>query len=826
MGGKGENGVELWTGETLIKLLDALEFLEGEHAPNVLFMPDVIRDGIIIVPPTKDLSHDIAPEGEKSRLREYVVFKKGGGHAFIGAYAAAVQRGKTDARIAIAAKIFDMDRAELVDWYMSKNPQELGANPIDTSLVFQQPGAQSSLNIVIEQRGATPIITGEQPSLKLTELGGEEHSALINAMRAADVVAALSVKAPSFEETVRLAINGDLEISELFSDCTSGDNMETNYRILDLLRLRNSNSQSPITLLSINSDEVLLYAALLELEYRGERQAVIEKFTTDRVLQEFRDRNGLEAARLLNEKLGIPLLYHSSEGTIIVDSEHGRQTRLIPSVNLERSPDNFVGAGDTLCGGMALALAVRRKLDDPAVHAPEELRLSLEECLLIANLVTCYRLDRIAQLSQEGKDIEWHTSVGTAAQLLDWAKDVTFNRVSEVPAKDVAKVIAVDLAEVIGGTVADIVRSGFDGKLVGSHLDAALSASSRKKRGSKKFSLDELEHDVSLFMFDYPHLSWFRVSFLNGFGHIPLSEDDCYQLAHRVIQHHILSHPLNGKRDAEPVGIILRKLGQTAADVLAKYIGSSSKPKDIRNLIKVAQTVGKSFLDQAHDILVESRLTVMLYPWRHQSLDNLLRALGEVGNEETARILAQSVPTRRLLVPPPAEAPVLSALRAISKIASRTKLADTTVAQALYEAYETHITAHGFGYMLGLMEVIDDYDPSVFPSAAHSTYEIMKQNITEAGLQFEPQEPPWQAVEVEDGSDIFACQPPDESYVRMLARQVVEEKSTDHLSERDHRDFREKLAVLQKVQAGFMRLHPKIKKMLEDREKTPPKQRR
>ena len=74
-------------------------------------------------------------------------------------------------------------------------------------------------------------------------------------MRNADIVAALSLRAPSLRELIQEIIVGNLTIKELFSDCTSGDRASDNYQILDILRLGMS-GHSPLTLLSINSNEV------------------------------------------------------------------------------------------------------------------------------------------------------------------------------------------------------------------------------------------------------------------------------------------------------------------------------------------------------------------------------------------------------------------------------------------------------------------------------------------------------------------------------------------------------------------------------------------
>lgn len=424
--------------ETLHRFKEALQFLERERPPSVLFMPDIVRDGILIVPDGRDLVSDLSPENEKNRIRGYPLFMKGGGHAFIAGYAAAVLREQMNVGVHLAARIYDGDEHDLVQGYMVHNPLLMGASPIDTSFISILPGERSPFNLVIEQKGGTRILTGEQPVLRLSELGVAERHKLLDALRTADLVAALSLKAPSLREIIQEIIVGNLTIKELFSDCTSGDRVGDNYGILDTLRIQTPGMRSPITLLSINSNEARLYAALLALEREGLRENMSDSRSAeglkdlDEIIDGKSPKDSIEAAALLNEALGIPLLFHSSDGSCIFDKRGERQTLFVPSVSLRILPDNFVGAGDTLCGGMALALVVKQRLENPHINAPNNFHLSYEDCLLIANLVTCYRLETVGILSSENRHHEWHTAVGTISRIMEWAKDAKLKPVSVI----------------------------------------------------------------------------------------------------------------------------------------------------------------------------------------------------------------------------------------------------------------------------------------------------------------------------------------------------------------------------------------------------------
>ncbi|GEM_PF-1482027 len=835
MGG-GKKSNELWAIVPLEKFRDALDFLQAPNEPKVLFMPDIVRDGIIIVPPEKDISADLDPRSEKNRLRDYGVFIKGGGHAFIGAYAAAALRGKADANVALAAKVYEKDEPHLLKWYMEENPGKVGANPIDSSLVLREEGDGTSLNVVVEQAGATPIITGRQPTLRLSELPEGAHEAFMGRMRAADVVANLSVKSPSFRETVEAVIEGSLEVRELFSDCTSGDDMASNYRVLDVLKLSGKDGRSPITLLSINQHEARLYASLLKLEQDGKKEDVVRLFSAKKeyeVLKKRRKkdaelaakakeydalmrgtgfRDGLRAARFLNRELGIPLLYHFDKGSCIVDSVRGRGTRIIPSVKLKELPDNFVGAGDTLCGGMALALAVKHRLDDPATGAPKELRLSMEDCLLIANLVTCYRLEQVARLSKEGSCEDWHLSVADADALTGWSGTAEFNS-PKAPASRRVEIIAKDFANFDALAARGLFLSGLE-------LNLAVDIY-RIRRGMKagEFALQDVEGRIDSEI-SRPG-SWGAIPYLHGIPEMQIDAEDCRQVAHRLIGRHAIRVGSGHEERKRMLGKALALFGEPALGTLLDYMkrtpctpelkGMHVHPWDLETLAPAAQAAGRPFLSLLEKELMDHQLMVMLCPWKNELLYNLLDTAGMLGDECTAKVLSRMVPTVRLWVQPPQEAPSLRAIGAIGEITARAGLADADVAQVLHCAQAAGSAIDGLGFMVGIKMVLEDYDPDRFHNVARECRDAIAENISANGGTFFPEDPPYATLHGGSDGDELGF------WAQKKLHEAFKANSVDSIPERDHRELMEKVAILRRLQANLFRSNEAFMKSMEQK---------
>lgn len=812
----------LWGVAALVKLRDALDFLHGsEKAPRVLFMPDVVRDGMIIVPEGKDITEDLDPESAKNRIRDYIIFSKGGGHALIAAYAAAVLREKRDARIALAASIFPRDRDELVGSYMTENPRSMGASPIDSSMVFVDKASDSedssSLNIVVEREGKTTIATGKNPVLKLSDLAESDRKDLMGEMRKADVVAALSVKAPSFKETLTAMMEGKLAVHELVSDLTSGDDMAANQKVLDILGIKNRDGRSPIGLLSINSDEACVYAELLmvekikkgEISPGGEHPITNQKLSGHQIsgkppqfntfedqarldaelLEEVKPKNGFEAAKYLNEMLGVPLLYHSQDGACILDHYGGKATRFVPSVKLRETPDNFVGAGDTLCGGMALALAVKRRLEDPAIKAPAYLRLSYEECLLIASFVTCYRLEQVAILSKQKKPHSWRISVGSISQLIEWAKDAEFNKAEEVSGDLVAEVTAGDLPKSTSGQqlkpeLIHLARSRH-------HYDA----------DARPLSLDEVMDRVHSFVQDPGSPP--SLAFLDKLKTIRISDQDCKLLVTKVIVNYIGEH-------GEAVGKIIGALGRHAV----RFIPEALKGGNYSAIKQAARAAGKPLLDEIRRILRSERETIIVSPWESE-LNDLIRLAGDVGNRDTARALAFVLPTEPLLVPPSGYSPACNAVFAITDIADRLKLADPEVAQALYEAEVANSTENGLSlatlllcaaldYNVGAspsgVRTFGGYDPDSFYLAARNARKAIQRHIEQNDIAFSLQEPKVKPKWSSKGLEL----------VFRLGK-----TADNKLTAQDIQELQEKGSSLCRRQARLLANHPSLVKLLD-----------
>lgn len=838
-----------WVNEPLLRLYDALSRFDEKHKPKVVFMPDIVRDGVIIVPTTEDISADLSPGSEKNRLRGYVLFLKGGGHAFIGAYAAAALREMEEVDVSIIANVFERDHRDLVEWYMGENLESIGARPINSSHISIEPGNRSSINLVVEQKGSTPIITGKQPSLDINELKEHERAKVINAMQEADVVAALSVKAPSFRQTIQLIIDGELKVNELFSDCTSGDNVEANYEVLDVMRMHDSKERSPITLLSINSDEARLYAALLRLEDKGKRQKLIEMAQTgnkkkaERIIERKIKRNGFQDAVFLNERLGIPLLYHAADGSCIIDKTDERSTRFLPSVKLRKLPDNFVGAGDTLCGGMALALAIKRRLDDPKERTSNKRRLSMEDCLIIANLVTCYRLERIAELSEQGHVEEWHRSVGSINQLLDWASDLEFSKVTSVPPSMVLKLGAVDMEGLVKGSLSDEYVGDRIQYMWEERINAFSIAGSRKKI-REGIPFEELKENVIRFVTMHGYGPAARAgdynSFLNRLRVASISEKEAEVLSNELLSRLRLASIVSDNQ-CELTGRIMRILGLPAIELLLSDIQSANspelyKPHRLSDLIKIARKIGDLFNRQLEKMIKESEIALMLYPWKNEVLDNITTTAADVGDWETARALAKTVPTHLLWISPPDEAPSVAALHAIEDIARRTGDGDVEVAQILHEAIISQSSTHNTLNTFALGQLIGEYPDREFCKTAGSALEAIRENLAAAGISFVPKPLSHRVnpeIEYDKGETGWSFEDHmhlgvftksgdpdldmslDGFQLEQLTKRVLREKSFDVLHERDMRDLREKVAVLQQIQRSLITTNPKVEKALK-----------
>jgi sugar/nucleoside kinase (ribokinase family) len=430
----------------LLKFKDALDALaEHKAQARIVFAPDIIRDVGLSEPEGKDLALELSGR-EKDRLGGFSTFMRGGGHAMLGANAAMALRGLlTEAvDVGILAKVYPKDRWELVTQYLVNNPAERGIAPANAEFVLNDrtnPKRQA-VNIVLARKKYTTIILGEQPKLSLADYAGKAKKNVLELLGSADIVAVLSLKSKFMDEVLGLCERHELVIPELFCDCTSGDDMELNYRMLDTLRRKGASGSSAINLLSINENEVLLFEMLLRRE--AERKEITEasskksrlvaeldkeKGSKDKeaeILVQIGDANDFvekgqmenpfEAARVLYEKIGVPLLVHTKEGACIVGGD--KSTNFVPSVEIDfPKGSSFVGAGDTLCGALATALAVKQKSD---ALLPGDRRLSYGDCLLIANIATGYRLAKVNRVGKQPGNKEWYEATGKIAELYEW----------------------------------------------------------------------------------------------------------------------------------------------------------------------------------------------------------------------------------------------------------------------------------------------------------------------------------------------------------------------------------------------------------------------
>lgn len=437
----------------LIKLKDAIEEIATRGESCILpFAPDIIRDAGISESEGKNLAIELSGL-EKDRLTGFQIFVRGGGHALLGANAAMSLRGtESGINILMLAMVRPKDFHDLVEDYLIANPQERGIAPADISFVLQDgenPKSQAA-NVVMARKGYTTIVLGDQPKLRFSDYSLQKRQELTGLLESAPVVANLSLKSPFLSDMLDLMAKGELRINELFCDCSSGNEVETNYMMLDILKMKGKSGNPLITLLSINEFEATMFEMLLRRENErgeiiesGKQKAVLIR-QLDELMQTARDErakngiteqiralensilmgkkeNAFEAAAALAEKTGISLLVHTGEGACIIGK--GGCSGFVPSVIIDfPKGSSFVGAGDTLCGAYAFALAVKKKSDN---FLPEEKKLTYEDCLLIANLATCYRLAKI-NCPAAGSKAEWYEAVGGIDDLFSWANSIQF----------------------------------------------------------------------------------------------------------------------------------------------------------------------------------------------------------------------------------------------------------------------------------------------------------------------------------------------------------------------------------------------------------------
>ncbi|MDD2655256.1 MAG: hypothetical protein PHQ80_01145 [Candidatus ainarchaeum sp.] len=393
---------------------------------------------------------------EKDRVRGYGTFIRGGGHALLGANAAIALRGLLTeaADVSILAKVYLKDRQELVTQYLVNNPAERGIAPASTGFVLNDRTKlrKQGGNVLLVRAGHTTIFPGEQPELRLDDYSKGQREEVLGLLNSADIVAVLSLKSNFMKDVLGLCEDGTLRIPELFCDCTSGDDMDLNYRMLDILL--GKGGLSTIGLLSINEDEATLFEMLLVrtdkeeiLEANNKKKGLIIELDeaikdgskkkeaaarakikeVDAFLDKGREgkKDAYSAAHVLYEKTGVPLLMHTREGACIIGGD--KSTGFVPSVDITLPNDcSLVGAGDTLCGAFATALAVKKRSDG---LLPEDRKLSYEDCLLIANIATGYRLAKINKADKDdAREREWYEAVGKVSELYGWASARTAKR--------------------------------------------------------------------------------------------------------------------------------------------------------------------------------------------------------------------------------------------------------------------------------------------------------------------------------------------------------------------------------------------------------------
>jgi len=475
------------------KLISGMQYLKNSEI-KLVFAPDAVRDNGIMIDNVDQFIDDALKENSKNRMGMNAAIDIGG-HGAIGIMAAAKLRQDMNVDCTLVAKVFAGAKKEVLDYFINGSIVAKGATPINTDYVLDDNGAAGKTNIVLETKRHTKsgivqhttigTVRG-QPVLNLNEFGDRKLE-LLTKLGEADVVGVLSLKSPMMKELPQAMRDAKLGFKELVSDATTGDDTEI---VVDAINFLKKNG-CPITLLSLNDEEVVRYAKitwtlknsptkvdeflksnkeyckakkdkkdanaeLLELEAAGALPSAkvglnekIRKY--DAIIKKCSDEfemglepklskqwtaNPLKAAAVLNEYLGIPLLFHNFAGSKIFDKTGKKETAFVPSISLVPA-SGTLGAGDTMLGAIMLAMAVKARLEKE--NAPAHLKMSLEDCLMAANVATGFRLQNekvagtanecyewvrqpttsLTALKSAGKKGHWQTGVATEVKLVE-----------------------------------------------------------------------------------------------------------------------------------------------------------------------------------------------------------------------------------------------------------------------------------------------------------------------------------------------------------------------------------------------------------------------
>ena len=430
----------------ILKLKNGLAWLQKSESLKLFFGPDALRDTNIHVDDANEFHENVLGEKSKNRTKMEANINIGG-HGALAIITAAKLRQDTNVDCILVAKVQKGAKEEIIGSFINDSIEAKGAAPINTDYVVYDPEGAGKTNLVFEvqsPKSHTSIGTvGGQPKLRLNDFDSGTKEALLEEMSKADVVGMLSLKSGMTKETLKAMGESGLAFREFVSDVTTGDDTAVLTDALEFL-VSLKDKTAKITHLSINEGETLRYARLAyarqnnnpdveqflgSQEYTTARaelkkaevelskmekqrgmlpsamrpykekiersEATIKKlsnnFEEGLALEQtgIWEKNPAEAARYLNRYLDIPLAYHTEYGAKVFDHTGKKATSFVPSIHLE-SISGSLGAGDTRLGGESLALAVMNRLEKDG--APANLRLTMEDVLMIGGVATAFRL--------------------------------------------------------------------------------------------------------------------------------------------------------------------------------------------------------------------------------------------------------------------------------------------------------------------------------------------------------------------------------------------------------------------------------------------------
>jgi hypothetical protein len=355
--------------DVALKVRYGLEHLKLSGTPvSIAILPDLVFDFL----------HEIAFEGLYKRRkmeRASKFIRDIGGHAGIAAKTLVTLQDKNEGTYDIQCiiKTGEIGRAVLEEYLVQYAKRRNVLVPDLCHVMTHGHSREQVLGLFGETLVRQQVELDPGRDMCMKDLR-EHPTQPLESLRTANITGWLTTKSGVFFELMESLKTGELELSgslfvnaSLYSHEKNANDL--NRDIFDVLVNTKVGSGSPVDILSLGEKEAIALAAIAFDEEYGEEKA-------------------FQAAFALHKRLGMSILYHTWRYVVLFDK--GAITA-IPTFRIDE-PCLHNGAGDTLNAGVMLAMAVRDALALCYRPAPQDLKLSLEECILFGIAVVSCRL--------------------------------------------------------------------------------------------------------------------------------------------------------------------------------------------------------------------------------------------------------------------------------------------------------------------------------------------------------------------------------------------------------------------------------------------------